>query len=190
MGEPADNTIDALDGVQERPVSPSESSKHPASSISIESNKMQSCPELTCELDGVFRHPASLSESGGVQKRSISTSESSATLPHPASPIDNQVFDVSHAMVEHEAPGIVSSHEMETGLPSKTQGAYTIQQDLDARVAAAAARAKAIREARTKRNLNPQPVRAINEDDDGYDPYSDFHDRNAGDPFFERNPWS
>jgi len=31
-----------------------------------------------------------------------------------------------------------------------------------------------------------QPVRAIDEDDDGYDPYSDLHRR---DPFFEEDPW-
>lgn len=34
-----------------------------------------------------------------------------------------------------------------------------------------------------------QPIRAINEDDDGYDPYSDLHDRPAPEPLFERDPW-
>lgn len=34
-----------------------------------------------------------------------------------------------------------------------------------------------------------QPVRALNEDDDGYDPYSDFHDAPCPEPLFERNPW-
>lgn len=34
-----------------------------------------------------------------------------------------------------------------------------------------------------------QPVRAINEDDDGYDPYSDLHDRAAAEPLFEPDPW-
>ena len=62
-------------------------------------------------------------------------------------------------------------------------------ESLDERVAAAAARAKAIREAHAKRIQNTQPVRAINEDDDGYDPYSDFHDRRTDSPLFERNPW-
>ena len=28
-----------------------------------------------------------------------------------------------------------------------------------------------------------------NEDDDGYDPYSDYHDGNAGDLSFEADPW-
>lgn len=32
-------------------------------------------------------------------------------------------------------------------------------------------------------------VRAEGEDDDGYDPYSDYHDGNAGDPVFEEDPW-
>lgn len=36
----------------------------------------------------------------------------------------------------------------------------------------------------------PKPVpRAENEDDDGYDPYSDFHDGNAAAPTFEADPW-
>ena len=32
-------------------------------------------------------------------------------------------------------------------------------------------------------------LRAENEDDDGYDPYSDFHDGTAGAPSFEADPW-
>lgn len=31
--------------------------------------------------------------------------------------------------------------------------------------------------------------RAENEDDDGYDPYSDYHDGNAGKLDFEADPW-
>ena len=31
-----------------------------------------------------------------------------------------------------------------------------------------------------------QPVRAINEDDDGYDPYSDLKEQPT---FFEKDPW-
>lgn len=34
-----------------------------------------------------------------------------------------------------------------------------------------------------------QPVRAINEDDDGYDPYSDYHDLPTEEPLFQQNPW-
>ena len=35
------------------------------------------------------------------------------------------------------------------------------------------------------------PVRAIGEDDDGYDPYTDWHDQQARrpEPLFERDPW-
>ena len=32
-------------------------------------------------------------------------------------------------------------------------------------------------------------VRAENEDDDGYDPYSDFHDKRVEEPFFQKDPW-
>ena len=35
----------------------------------------------------------------------------------------------------------------------------------------------------------PAGARAQNEDDDGYDPYSDFHDGNSGAPVFEADPW-
>ena len=36
--------------------------------------------------------------------------------------------------------------------------------------------------------VDPEFVRAENEDDDGYDPYSDR--RPANEPLFERDPWS
>lgn len=36
---------------------------------------------------------------------------------------------------------------------------------------------------------SPQPIRASNEDDDGYDPYTDLHDQPTPDPLFERDPW-
>lgn len=35
-----------------------------------------------------------------------------------------------------------------------------------------------------------QPFRAPNEDDDGYDPYSDIHDARVPEPLFEEDPWS
>lgn len=34
-----------------------------------------------------------------------------------------------------------------------------------------------------------QPARAENEDDDGYDPFSDYHDRRDEPPLFEIDPW-
>ncbi len=47
-----------------------------------------------------------------------------------------------------------------------------------------------VSEPQTKENgLPAQPVRAINEDDDGYDPYSDLHDHPSPEPLFERDPW-
>ena len=59
----------------------------------------------------------------------------------------------------------------------------------------AAARAAALRAERSKdlraakARLQKQPVRAINEDDDGYDPYSDLHDKRVNEPLFQRDPW-
>lgn len=46
-------------------------------------------------------------------------------------------------------------------------------------------------EAPSKKRLedDAQPARAINEDDDGYDPYSDQHDRGQEPPLFEADPW-
>ncbi len=41
-----------------------------------------------------------------------------------------------------------------------------------------------------KREQKAAPVRAINEDDDGYDPYTDWHDRRVSEPLFERDPWN
>lgn len=37
---------------------------------------------------------------------------------------------------------------------------------------------------------SPSVLRAANEDDDLYDPYSDYHDGTLRDPHFERDPWS
>ena len=49
----------------------------------------------------------------------------------------------------------------------------------------------------TKKPLSAKPkpadqapaVRAIGEDDDGYDPYTDLHDQRRAEPLFERDPW-
>ena len=41
----------------------------------------------------------------------------------------------------------------------------------------------------TPKPKKTQPIRAINEDDDGYDPYSDLHDAPQREPLFERDPW-
>lgn len=39
-----------------------------------------------------------------------------------------------------------------------------------------------------KQGIDPEFARAENEDDDGYDPYSDR--RPVSEPLFERDPWS
>ena len=39
-----------------------------------------------------------------------------------------------------------------------------------------------------KQEVDPEFARAQNEDDDGYDPYSDR--RPVSEPLFERDPWS
>ncbi len=45
-----------------------------------------------------------------------------------------------------------------------------------------------LEQAAQKRPKRPDPcIRAENEDDDGYDPYSDRRERT---PLFERDPWS
>lgn len=37
---------------------------------------------------------------------------------------------------------------------------------------------------------NGKLIRAENEDDDGYDPYSDFHDTPQREPLFQKDPWA
>ena len=59
------------------------------------------------------------------------------------------------------------------------------EEDRRKRWADAAERAAALRTKKT----GGQPVRAINEDDDGYDPYSDFHDKRVEEPMFQKDPW-
>ncbi|MCH4184251.1 MAG: hypothetical protein LKF61_02080 [Eggerthellaceae bacterium] len=49
--------------------------------------------------------------------------------------------------------------------------------------------ASADKSASTSKPAPRQPIRAINEDDDGYDPYTDLHDRPEPEPFFEPHPW-
>ena len=41
----------------------------------------------------------------------------------------------------------------------------------------------------SKKKPLASPVRAINEDDDGYDPYTDWHDQRRQEPLFEKDPW-
>lgn len=48
---------------------------------------------------------------------------------------------------------------------------------------------KAKRNAAKKRLAKKPRVRRENEDDDGYDPYSDYMDKRVPEPLFERDPW-
>ena len=59
-----------------------------------------------------------------------------------------------------------------------------------AAAAKAAAKAAARKDADSKKAqvVDPEFARAENEDDDGYDPYSDR--RPVSEPLFERDPWS
>ena len=59
-----------------------------------------------------------------------------------------------------------------------------------AKQVAAAAKAATHKDADSKKAqvVDPEFVRAENEDDDGYDPYSDR--RPVSEPLFERDPWS
>ena len=57
----------------------------------------------------------------------------------------------------------------------------------EARVAAQVAMHKDV-DSKKAQVVDPEFVRAENEDDDGYDPYSDR--RPVSEPLFERDPWS
>ena len=59
-----------------------------------------------------------------------------------------------------------------------------------AKQVAAAAKAATHKDADSKKAqvVDPEFARAENEDDDGYDPYSDR--RPVSEPLFERDPWS
>ena len=69
-----------------------------------------------------------------------------------------------------------------TPVPSmQTEGAPSDKEDAPERSAADADAAGAARQ-----NVADPSIRAENEDDDGYDPYSDRREKR---PLFERNPW-
>ncbi|MBS6857171.1 MAG: hypothetical protein KH176_04995 [Atopobium sp.] len=70
--------------------------------------------------------------------------------------------------------------------------AATVKPQVTARkdVVTATAKAATHKDADSKKAqvVDPEFARAENEDDDGYDPYSDR--RPVSDPLFERDPWS
>ena len=74
----------------------------------------------------------------------------------------------------------------------EAQAAVTAASQVAAQGAAAQVTAKvAVRkdaDSKKAQVVDPEFARAENEDDDGYDPYSDR--RPASEPLFERDPWS
>ena len=58
----------------------------------------------------------------------------------------------------------------------------------DATTAATQVTARKDADSKKAQVVDPEFARAENEDDDGYDPYSDR--RPVSDPLFERDPWS
>ena len=72
------------------------------------------------------------------------------------------------------------------------EDAATVKPQVTARkdVVTATAKAATHKDADSKKAqvVDPEFARAENEDDDGYDPYSDR--RPVSDPLFERDPWS
>lgn len=70
-----------------------------------------------------------------------------------------------------------------TAAPRGTVPATTVDPQVAAQVAA-----RKDTDSKKARVVDPEFVRAENEDDDGYDPYSDR--RPVSEPLFERDPWS
>ena len=81
--------------------------------------------------------------------------------------------------------------DVATATPQVTAAATSTPQ-VTARKDAATATAKAAThkdtDSKKAQVVDPEFARAENEDDDGYDPYSDR--RPVSEPLFERNPWS
>ena len=78
----------------------------------------------------------------------------------------------------------VAREDAATATPQVTAAATATPQ------VAAAAKAATHKETDSKKaqGVDPEFARAENEDDDGYDPYSDR--RPVSEPLFERDPWS
>ena len=74
-----------------------------------------------------------------------------------------------------------------TAAPQGATPATTAAPQVTAKVAAQAA-ARKDGDSKKTQVIDPEFARAENEDDDGYDPYSDR--RPVSEPLFERDPWS
>ena len=78
-----------------------------------------------------------------------------------------------------------------TAAPRGAVPAMTVDPQVAAQVAVQVAAKVAARkdtDSKKAQVVDPEFARAENEDDDGYDPYSDR--RPASEPLFERDPWS
>lgn len=78
-----------------------------------------------------------------------------------------------------------------TAAPRGAVPAMTVDPQVAAQVAVQVAAKVAARkdtDSKKAQVVDPEFVRAENEDDDGYDPYSDR--RPVSEPLFERDPWS
>ena len=74
-----------------------------------------------------------------------------------------------------------------TAAPRGAVPATTVDPQVAVQVAAKVA-ARKDTDSKKAQVVDPEFVRAENEDDDGYDPYSDR--RPVSEPLFERDPWS
>ena len=70
----------------------------------------------------------------------------------------------------------------------ETQVAATVVSQVAAQGAAAQVTVHKDADSKKAQAVDPEFARAENEDDDGYDPYSDR--RPVSEPLFERDPWS
>ena len=78
-----------------------------------------------------------------------------------------------------QTPKVEACKAATTAAPQVTAAATTVTPQVAARKNADSKKAQVV---------DPEFARAENEDDDGYDPYSDR--RPVSEPLFERDPWS
>ena len=81
----------------------------------------------------------------------------------------------------------VAREDVATATP-QVAAAATAKPQVAAQPAAHKATAHKDADSKKAQVVDPEFARAENEDDDGYDPYSDR--RPASEPLFERDPWS
>ena len=85
----------------------------------------------------------------------------------------------------------VAAQAATTAAPQGAAPATTAASQVAPQVAATATPQVAVRkdaDSKKAQAVDPEFARAENEDDDGYDPYSDR--RPVSEPLFERDPWS